>query len=274
MLRKEQWLWLAERLAVGESARVQHGYEGRKNLVIKNLPDRYVAYCQSCKEGSVHMKEHVLVGQPVGQPESTVIPDDMQPALSWDIPTQAGVGGFLATKAMDLTMLPPGVQYSRSRRRIMLPVPVQASYSWLGRDVTGKSQQKWMHFGDVPAIMSTKRDHKRVAFVVEDPFSYYKLVYSLEHADPALAARLAGIHVFCSLGTTFSDALVLELLEFQCVRVFYDGDKAGYIGATRESKRMRAMGVPSANSCAPQGMDPKDLTCEELVRSVCAVAAL
>lgn len=248
-LLKEDWLPLAEKLAVGMSARYRHGREGRPNLVVKNLSDRYVAYCQSCKEGGVHMKEHVRIGVPVPTgPEPMTTPEDcvlihkdsLAPA------TIEGIGAFLAIKGMDFKYLPRDLYYSRSRKRLV----ICSDGHILGRDLTGRSPHKWMHY--CASAYLGKPQVGDTAFVVEDPFSYYKLRWAI--------ADQRAVHVYCSLGTGLTDQLAVALLGHDRVVFFYDGDEAGEKHGYLNAKRMRGMGVTSVWYCAPSGMDPKDMS--------------
>ena len=248
-LLKEDWLPLAEKLAVGMSARHRHGREGRSNLVVKNLSDRYVAYCQSCKEGGVHMKEHVRIGVPVPTgPEPLTIPEDLALVHHAVLVPAAieGIGAFLALKGMDFKYLPADLYYSRSRRRLVICDGVHK----LGRDLTGLSQQKWMHYSTSQYLGATGVGG--AAFVVEDPFSYYKLRWAL--------ADQRDVHVYCSLGTGLTDQLAVALLGHDKVVFFYDGDPAGDKHGHVNAWRMRGMGVRSRCQTAPDGMDPKDMS--------------
>ena len=50
MLDRSEWLAEAQSLMVGASKRVYHGAETRPNLVLRNEPEGWSAYCFSCKQ--------------------------------------------------------------------------------------------------------------------------------------------------------------------------------------------------------------------------------
>lgn len=249
-----EWLHLAKGTPVGSKRRVRHLRERRVNMVVGNEPDRWFCYCQSCKEGQIVMKEHVRVtGVPAPkESESLALPLDLVNVLHADTATQAGVLGFLAHKNMDAVYLPP-LYFSPSRKRLLIP----SANGWLGRDTTERSMQKWLTFTVGTTFLGqTKPGLKQIAVVVEDPFSYYKVMWALRDFPEYT--------VFSSLGTSVSDALVMVLLSYQDVRFFYDGDKAGWKGAAVETSRFRAFGCKSQSMCAPNDMDPKDMTIEQI----------
>lgn len=250
------WLHLAQRLPIAGHSRVRHKNEGRPNLVITNLPDRWTAYCQACKQGGVQMKTHVRVTgikAPVLS-DSLVLPHDMMRVIDCEEMIKSGVLGFLAKKNMDAMYLPE-LWFSKSRMRLM----IQHGDEWLGRDTTEASPQKWLSFNRSTHLDNGRR--YKDAVVVEDPFSFHKVSYALRDSPYA---------VYCSLGTCFHPSLLLKLLKHSQVHTFYDGDEAGWKGSIRESKRVRACGVSCVASCAPAGLDPKDLTIEQ-IRIACAL---
>lgn len=248
MLPTTEWLDAAKRLAVGMRHRVLHRGERRPNLIIANEPDRYWAYCQACKEGGIKLKEHVQLGANIQH--STVDlcePDDKMPVLGSE--EEIPIARFLATKGMDFMYLPP-VWYSKRTGRILLHA---LEHGWLGRDVTGRSPAKWLAYSK-PKFLG-HASATRIAVVTEDAFSWYKVAYAL---------RDEPIDVICALGTGITDALVLELIRGRAAVFMFDGDRAGWDGAAEGVQRMRGMGIPSCARCAPDGKDPKDLSCGDI----------
>ncbi len=251
MLPVEEWLHLAKRAPLNGSGRHLHLRERRPNLVVKNLPDRYTAYCMACKQGAVHMKEYVRVTgvAPPVLSQSLTLPSDMVLVANAEQAVQDGVLGFLAHKNMDMVYFDCPVMFSRQRMRLMLNMT-----GWLGRDTTERSPQKWLTFDGQTFLHSAESKHP-LAVVVEDPFSFFKVRWAM---------RGLPVSVYSSLGTVVRDNLMLRLLEHDGVLFFYDGDQAGYDGANVESRRLRTFGIESQPRVAPWGMDPKDMTIEAI----------
>lgn len=256
MLPEQDWLHVAKSVSVGQTRRVRHGRETRLNLVVGNDSDRWWAYCQSCKDGGVAEKTHVKLGaQFADKACSSVLPNDIQQVeagRTWD-----RLYSFLASKNMDAEYF-NGLSYSPSRHRLML----YCDGMWIGRDLTGKSQQKWMHYGDKHYASAPKTFNYNwsgdVAVVVEDPFSMYKVAWATRHD--------ANILVFCSYGTTVHRSLVLQLLEANTnVVVMYDGDSAGCAGAVKVRRGLSPF-IQCKLACAPLGLDPKDMLLDDIVQ--------
>lgn len=252
-LPNEEWLSIAKRLAVNQKTRVRHRNEQRVNLVVGNDADRWWAYCQSCKAGGVELKSHVLL-QPVKETlaQRLTLPKDKVPVLALDPYLRDAVLGFLASKGMDVMFLPE-LWWSSSVNRILINTGYD---TWIGRVMQENRGDKWLTYND-PKFLG-QCTGKRVAVIVEDPFSYFKLRWVSLHYG-------AGVDVFCSLGTRIRDPLQVVLMKhYGTAGVFYDGDSAGYSGAAFESKRLKAFGLSVWHETAPDGKDPKDLTIQEL----------
>lgn len=254
-LPQEEWLHLAKRAPVNGTGRHIHLRERRPNLVVRNLSDRYTAYCMACKQGAVLMKEHVRVtgiAVPATSHDLT-LPSDMVRIEHAEKAVQDGVLGFLAVKHMDMAYLDTPVFFSRQRMRVL----IHWDGGWLGRDTTERSPQKWLTFNHQKHLDPQERCPR--ALVVEDPFSFFKVRWALRN-EP--------VCVYSSLGTAVSDDLMVKLLEHDIADFFYDGDTAGWKGADTESKRLRAFGVRSYSMCAPRDLDPKDMTIEAILQHV------
>lgn len=254
-LPESEWLHLAQRAPINGQGRHHHLRERRPNLVVRNLPDRYTAYCMACKEGAVKLKEHVRVtgiAAPALSHDLALPPDMVDVRTTVDRAVQDGVLGFLASKNMDLMYLPDNVAFSRERMRLL----VGWQNGWLGRDTTGRSPQKWLTYNQQKHLGPDWRAVRpRLAVVVEDPFSFFKVRWAM---------RFDQCDVYSSLGTAVPDALAVRLLEYDRIIFFYDGDPAGYKGAEVEAKRFRAMRLDGVSACAPVGMDPKDMGIERI----------
>lgn len=256
-LSPEVWLSTAKRLPVGGTTRVPHRGDRtmRPNLVIGHDNGHYWAWCQSCQVGGKVVKEHCLTpGKPAPAASQRLDkPRDMVRVRDMLIEEQEGVAAFLARKSMDAMYLPE-LWFSEERKRILVPTP----QGWMGRDSTENSPQKWLTYDR--ALHLDGGEAGNTAVVVEDTFSYYKVKY---------AVRGTGLVPLASLGTRLNDALLLRLMTFDKVVLFYDGDKAGYAGAERGAKRLRALGVRAEAKCAPEGLDPKDMFIRDIRRHLC-----
>lgn len=143
-------------------------------------------------------------------------------------------------------MLPP-MYHSCTRKRLLIHGPK----GWMGRDLTGNALEKWLTYD---------RQHylhhwvgSSTTIVVEDTFSYYKVIWALPH-----------VNVMCALGSSLRDTQLVRLLGQAQILLCFDGDEAGYSGAADGVQRIRALGVPVQSRCAPEGKDPKDLSAAEL----------
>lgn len=243
-LPEQDWLPKAKRLAVGMTMRVFHGHERRPNMTIGNERDRYWAYCQKCKQGARLDKEHVLLAAHyVAEERQLSVPTDMVRAVGnadWELI----VGRFLASKGMDYAYLPTAY-VSPSARRLMLHDGV----GWHGRDLTERSNQKWLHYGC--QFVGTPGP---VTILTEDLFSMYKLRYAMANT----------VAVCSTLGSSCGPAAALALKDCTTLVWAYDGDKAGDDGYAQASKRMRAFGPKQYRARPPDGKDPKDMDCNDL----------
>ena len=246
-LRREDWLHLAQGLAIGRNARYPHKGDRttRPNLVVSNAPDRWSAYCMSCKRGAAVFKEHVRYS-PRAPKASTelALPKDMQHWRELPLWQRENIARFLLSKNMSALFLPE-LYYSKERERLLL----SWAGAWLGRDLTGDSPQKWLTYNGARYLPPALAEGKPVALVTEDPFSMFKVAAACpEHA------------VYCALGTRLTDALALALSGQHSQTLFlFDGDKPGWEGALRSARRMRGLGQRAREACAPWGQDPKDM---------------
>lgn len=239
--------------------RHRHGHERRPNLTVSNGVDRYWAYCNACKAGAIVMKEHVVVSgaRAPANSASLSVPPDMIKVIDADKHTSNGVLGYLASKGMDAQYLPE-IWFSAERKRILL----QHENQWLGRDVTDSSPQKWLTYNRTVFLSGRLPASKaRSAVLVEDPFSFFKVDYAVRGTELGVECD-----VYSSLGTRIHDELMVKLLSYDRAIMFYDGDKAGLDGGSTGASRLRSMGVHASTALAPKGLDPKDMTCEEIVQ--------
>lgn len=251
MLRQDDWLHHAKRLAVGMRTRVRHLNERRPNMTVGNERGHWWAYCQACKQGGRLDKDHVLLQgpvEPLDRAQELTVPPDLRPVLGSEYETT--VGRFLASKGMMFPYLPK-LWYSESRKRLCLQDPAG---TWHGRDMTERSAAKWLHYGK-PHIVGNI-GHATV--ITEDLFSMFKMEYALRPGPHGL------LQVASTLGAELSAPAALALKNCRRIIWAYDGDKAGDDGYTQASKRMRVHGPKQYRARPPEGMDPKDMTCEAI----------
>ena len=250
MLPEQDWLHKAKRLAVGMTSRTYHRNEGRANLTIGNMADRWYAWCHRCHEGAVVHKEHVRLTEALEVPDtSLVFPKDT--VAVWNSEYEEPVERFLATKNMASMYLPP-LMYSPSRKRLLL----QSNGCWHGRDVTGRAASKWLNYSDAQ-ITGDVGDN---VVVVEDLFSMFKVRWALRDSP--------NLHILCALGTQDKPALVARLMNAERIIWFFDADKAGDDGAQRCQLRLRAFGHKQVRLRPPEGKDPKDMDCTVIKQEV------
>jgi hypothetical protein len=198
------------------------------------------------------MKEHVrLTGARAPSCSSDLtLPQDNTKLADLSPCLRDAVLRHIAGKNMDCVYLPE-LWFSDSRKRLL----IQTEQGWMGRDVTGASPQKWITYNRQTFL----QQHSKVqtlAIVVEDTFSYYKVRWAMRNCP--------NVGVFCALGTTLSNGLLLELLKYESTLMFLDGDKAGWRGANEGAQRIRAFGKKTRVACAPLDKDPKDMTIQEI----------
>lgn len=248
MIHEHDWLQHAKKLAVGMRLRIRHGKERRLNMTVANERDRWWCYCQACKEGGVVQKEHVLLNAaavPI-KDEELSIPNDMRPVLGSEY--EQAVGKFLARKGMMFPYLPK-LWYSLRAKRLLLQ---DDGGGWHGRDLTDKSNAKWLHYSK-PHIIGTIGDS---TIITEDIFSLYKVRFAIRtRPDIGTASTLgAGCSVTAALALKNCTTLVWA----------YDGDTAGDDGYKSASKRMRVLVPRQMRARPPDGCDPKDMDCEDI----------
>lgn len=249
-LDEKVWLPQAKRLAVGMKGRIRHMREGRLNLVIGNDRDRWWAYCQSCKEGGVLMKEHVILTAD----QLPLTEADLK--LPCDIKVVRGseyediIGKFLLSKGMHPVYLPKLWCSARAKRLLLQ----DSAGNWHGRDLTGRSERKWLNYNH--AQYAWGGEYMRNAVATEDLFSMYKIQYALDGAWATMGRRWVTI---CTLGAGCGTAAALAMRNCNTVTWAYDADKAGDAGYASGSKRMRSFGSKQLRARPPEGLDPKDM---------------
>lgn len=184
---------------------------------------------------------------PPAQSTRLDLPSDRVQLQRMDEFAAASIAGLLAEKNVDALFLPQ-LWFSEERKRLLM----DTGQGWLGRDTTGRSDQKWLTYNGTKYLGDGSPD--TVAVVVEDPFSYYKVKWALREQG--------GYSVYCALGTVARPVLALKLALHQLCIFFLDGDAPGYRGADAGVKRLRGLGTKALARCAPAGLDPKDMAAQ------------
>ncbi len=216
-------------------------------MIVGNDRGHWWAYCQRCKEGGRMDKEHVLLGghgEAVESQSRAELPGDLKQVLGSGY--EAAIGGFLASKGMMFPYLPQ-LWYSESARRVCVQ---DERGSWHGRDLTGRSNAKWLHYS-VPALALAPCGFTTVDCVVtEDVFSMFKVAYAM---------RGTYVNVVSTMGAGCGDRAALALKSWPNIVWAYDGDKAGDDGFTQARKKMRPFVRKQYRARPPEGLDPKDM---------------
>lgn len=272
-LHRSEWFEVAQRLPTGGTVRIHHRSDNssRPNLVVSNKGDRWVAYCQACKEGDRVMKTHTKWGEraPV---ESTYVdyPSDLVTWGSLSAEDQTALTRWLLSKGVTPDIL-RGCEILYSKRRARICFRPEWGEAVFARDLTGASMIKWITYGKAPTyyLQGVDGGHERSIvqgqplIITEDLLSMYKVAYAVLPKHPTWAVAWS---MGTDVSTEFLSALVMDHL-FSDVVVFYDGDKAGEEGATRVRKRLDLV-LPKTNIETlnpPRGLDPKDLPIQSIL---------
>lgn len=254
MIRESEWLQQAKGMAVGMRTRIRHNGESRPNLVIGNDMDKWWCYCHACHEGGVVEKSHVLLGTHDVVCDKTNLPTDIVPVhqSEYEVP----IARFLADKNMSELYLPQ-MYYSAERKRLLFNLEGK----WHGRDLTGRSPQKWMNYNVAHMV---GRPFTYTA-VVEDIFSMFKVNWAMR--------QYPNFRCMCNLGTNAHLNMIYALSQRSPgsykLAWFFDADPAGDDGADAYLKRMRPFSMYQCRPRPPEGLDPKDMTCEQIREVLC-----
>lgn len=264
-LPDHEWLHLAQRLAVGQASRAYHKNEATPAMTIRNLPDRWTAYCHRCHQAAVKLKTHAVLSRVPDQKRFMPWPADAKPLEEWPLYEQETIFKLLLEKGIDrqVHLAPVPVWYSRDQGRLILGT----SLGWIGRATRGQLP-KWTGYGyPAPAYAAAPGALVPGAPVVltEDYLSALKFHWAFR------SRGIAGTGVAC-LGTTLPDKLAVDLIQGgrapARVLVAFDGDRAGSAGRAGVLKRLRGLGVQAVGVDTPGGYDPKDLTQEQLIQLI------
>nr|DAQ74795.1 MAG TPA: putative DnaG-like primase [Caudoviricetes sp.] len=251
-----EWLQEAQKLPLNGQSRIYHGAERRPNLVVRNLPDKWTAYCFSCKEYSEVRKDYVRIEQ-----EQAVLQNTVQPtALELTDPRVPlhSIVYFLHTKHMSLSLINDwNPQWDPRRKRLTIDLPDGR----IGRDIYGYNPAKWylywnsVQYGSASGTNEITRDH---VILTEDMFSAIKA-----------QKYLPDTQCIALLGTTLQKGLERALLRRRprMVHCMLDGDEAGLRGSYGVLRRLRLLGIPCVMQ-NPEKDDPKDQSREWFITKI------
>lgn len=274
MLHRSEWLDQCKRVPVGQSRRIVHGAEGRPNMVLYNNPDSWSVWCHSCHEGGRINKEYL-------EPVDTSVPVYRKFLDTKGLVTLAGMD---KQKYKDLVMLlhSKGMSTALVSKHNCFYNTVDDRLVFrfngldIGRDCTGRSPAKWLHYdrdnrAEFVYLQGKTVNGTEPLVLVEDLFSAIKVNH------------YTGWSSICCLGTRISDEIIRfissvaytgkqqGLLQREAVTriavASFDGDSAGR-GAERDLvNRCSLRGLGYRTVRIPDGLDPKDLNHTQLIET-------
>lgn len=261
-LHRDEWLKDAQRVPVGQSRRVYHGAESRPNLVVYNNEDSWSAYCHSCKQSGKVYKQVLqkVSAEPVAH-RKYLSTDDLA-SLLYIQRTQPLVYkrliGLLHEKGMSAHLLARWQpMYNLIDKRLVF----RFQGVDIGRDTSGTSKAKWyVYHNDNPKKYvylhgETTANGTEPVVLVEDLFSAMKVNY------------YTGWSVICCLGTRITDEIVAEFVGQDRIPVLlFDGDEAGDVAKATAKSRFGIRGIYFKPLRIADGLDPKDLKGEDLIK--------
>lgn len=273
-MHRSEWIDEAKRVPVGQSRRVQHGAEGRKNLVVFNNPDSWSAYCHSCKEGGKVLKEYL---EPV---------DTTAPVFRKYLDTRSLVHPSALDKVKFTNLV---MMLHEKRMSLAVLAKHKPMYNTvddrlvfrfkgvdLGRDCTGRSNAKWLHYH--------RDDPREYVYLQGKVLNDYEPVVLVEDLFSAIKINhYTGWSALCCLGTRITDEIIRALCVVEGTSdsvqsgstakvgvrriavAAFDGDSAGRSAERSLINRLGLRDLPFRTVHIPTGLDPKDLNPKELL---------
>lgn len=271
-MHKSEWLDLCKRVPVGQSRRVRHGAEGRPNMVLYNNSDSWSAWCHSCHEGGRVNKEYF-------EPVDTSVPvmrkylDTSSLMLVNAMPKDKykEMVKLLHSKGMSTALL-KGIKHYYN------PVDERLVFRFkgldIGRDLTGRSPAKWLHYdrdnrAEYVYLQGKTVGSTEPVVLTEDIFSAIKINH------------YTGYSALCCLGTRISDEIIRfisgvvhtgakqDIVHSEPITriavASFDGDIAGRRAERDLVNRLSLRGLGYRTVRIPDGLDPKDLNHSELI---------
>lgn len=225
-MHKDEWLADAQRLQVGESKRIYHGAESRPNLVIRNEPERWSAYCFHCKASASVLKHRVETVQFVKRDSINTYAAALAHRLPLSVlqrDVQLQIMKFLISKGMWLSLVEPYLKgVIQSENRLLFNVGT----AWLGRDYTGVRQPKWLTYNEGEAYLKGSE----ILFLTEDILSAIKIHH------------LTGVSALALQGTVLKTKHLATAVQHKTVVLAFDSDTAGVTCTMAAKKRLQTLG--------------------------------
>lgn len=225
-MHKDEWLADAQRLQVGESKRIYHGAESRPNLVIRNEPERWSAYCFHCKVAASVLKHRVETVQFVKRDSINTYAAALAHRLPLSVlqrDVQLQIMKFLISKGMWLSLVEPYLKgVIQSENRLLFNVGT----AWLGRDYTGVRQPKWLTYNEGEAYLKGSE----ILFLTEDVLSAIKIHH------------MTGVSALALQGTVLKTKHLATVVQHKTVVLAFDSDTAGITCTMAAKKRLQTLG--------------------------------
>lgn len=247
-LPKDEWLDAAKALHVGESKRIWHGAETRTNLLIRNTPEAWSAWCFHCNAGG-YVRKHAVPLQaaqaaqaaqaPVSTADSIEQGLHLQALSECSLQVQRDVTVFLQSKGCSAALLGEHLLgWDSARKRIV----IAAEGCVLGRALYASSA-KWFCYRRAQILLPDCIGSNHVV-VVEDLLSALKL------------HKVLGVAVLALAGTRMQ-AKDLLVLQGKSAVLHLDADAAGVAGRLKIQRSLQLLQIPY--KVLQTAVDPKEL---------------
>lgn len=250
-LALKSWLPQAERLAVGQRARVEHTCGPGSCMIVNHKHDGYSAYCFRCDDSGFKGKRPTLAEMTEARRERAAADVRVNAAVHPPGPAtqdprvwpkearlwlyKAGFGNY------EIEQL--GFYFHEKSQRVVLPVVKdgQVIY-WQARAVMPDHQPKYLNPDIDKASIIPKYGSADVIVLTEDILS---------------AAKVGMVYEGWSMmGVKLSTLALSEIIQTgKPVIVWLDPDKAGRDGMVKTVRSLRSTGIPCAR--VDSDLDPK-----------------
>lgn len=199
----------------------------------------YTVYCFRCNYTDIEQHGMRSISQLVlskGIAEYKAMPLQLPKDFTTEIPEKHTIWLYKAGIFKD-TALRYGIGWSNSTQRVILPVYKDDKLVYMqARAVILRHEPKYLN----------KQGASRAAILFESYRSKHWLCPSntVVITEDILSAIRTGVYVrsFSTLGTKLTDAAAYKLSEYKCI-VWYDNDKAGWLGAVKVKKKLESLGT-------------------------------